>query len=66
MKEIDWLQEEILIEASILCTSCKLRRGNINIDDYSFAELLIAEGWRHTPNNVYCPSCAKKKLKPRK
>ncbi len=67
MKEIDILQENIVTEVQIGCSCCKDQKSGYFIDEYDFSEKLIEIGWRATQSGkVYCPTCAAKKLKPKK
>jgi hypothetical protein len=63
MKEVDFMQEAIVIEVEIQCTKCGRKIGNCQTDEFYFAEELMEFGWRATANNIYCPDCAKKYLK---
>ena len=58
--EADDLMDFICYEASIECSSCKKSEGawGENAENDFFHN-----GWRATKRNVYCPECAKKKLK---
>lgn len=59
----DQLEDNILIEASIECTKCKSGDLEMHTDQYYAADEFFKKGWRATPNNVYCPKCAKTYLK---
>ena len=57
------LYESIISEQSIICDVCSEENSLYNIDDIDACEVFFEEGWRATPNRVYCPVCAKEKLK---
>lgn len=57
------LLDSIVTEQEITCSICKKSEREYNIDDYDFADTIFEDGWRATPNYVYCPDCASKKLK---
>jgi len=64
-KEKDILLENIEVVSTITCSSCGATQSSWT-DDYYASEEFIGKGWRATRNrNVYCPKCAKKKLKAR-
>jgi len=63
MKEIDILYEGIMTTQDIICTNCKVNDTLCNVDDYEAADRFRSIGWRATRYNIYCPKCAKKKLK---
>lgn len=46
----------------IYCSGCRVHKERY-MDEDSFTEEVFKEGWRATKENVYCPKCAKKKLK---
>lgn len=54
------LTDFIQVEVTIECSNCQKVDGYLGEggEDY-----LFDKGWRATKNNVYCPECAKKKLK---
>jgi len=65
--EQDRLWNSIQTTQEILCTNCRVVGTVHEIDDYNAAEYFQNKGWRATKhNNVYCPKCAKIKLKARK
>jgi hypothetical protein len=55
------LYDFIETESSITCSSCRKTDSVMYAD--SGEEFFFEEGWRATRENVYCPKCAKKKLK---
>lgn len=59
----DQLLESILTTCTIQCNKCKKIDELFNTDDYDACEYFFKKGWRQTPNNLYCPKCAKKNLK---
>ncbi len=61
------MDNAIEIVAYVKCTKCKVFNdvGGIS-DNYEAVEYFLEKGWRATENNTYCPSCAKKHLKPKK
>lgn len=51
-------------EHVFLCDGCqKTSSFTCCEDEWSAAEAAYNEGWRPGRKNVYCPKCAKKKLK---
>ena len=67
MTEQDRLYEAILTTQDITCSNCRTTSTLHNIEGYEAAEEFQAIGWRATKsNNIYCPKCAKIKLKTRK
>lgn len=66
MKEVDILQEQIVVECTVQCTKCRKTQVDMQTDEFYFADELMEGGWRATKNNVYCPECAKKHLKSNK
>jgi hypothetical protein len=63
MTELDRMQEAIMVECTIQCSKCGKTYGPFVDDEYNFSEHCLDLGWRATPNNIYCPECAKKYLK---
>ena len=60
------LYEHCETVSTIHCTTfkCKNRSTHHQIDPMEAGALWYQEGWRATKHqNVYCPACAKKKLK---
>lgn len=51
----------IELEASIECSKCK--KGDMVMYSDTGEDYFFEAGWRATKDNVYCPECAKKKLK---
>lgn len=45
------------------CTYCDCVGVSDHPDDIEAAADFYIQGWRSTTMNIYCPSCAKKKLK---
>jgi hypothetical protein len=66
MTELDRMSEAIEVECTIECSKCKKHNGSMQTDEYYFGEELLELGWRATSQNVYCPDCARKYLKPMK
>jgi len=66
MDELDRLYEAVETISDIRCTNCGTSQTMYCISDYEAAEAFQSEGWRATHYNVYCPTCAKQKLKPKK
>lgn len=67
MKEEDRINESIHTIQELQCTNCKIIGTEHNIDDWCAATSFYKKNWRATKNNnIYCPDCASKKLKPRK
>jgi hypothetical protein len=64
--ELDRISEAIEIECSIQCSKCRKIKSTMQTDEYYYGEELLESGWRATINNIYCPECAKKYLKPKK
>lgn len=53
------------VETSIECSNCKKGDGFWGGDEFYASEEFFKKGWRATASsNVYCPTCAPKKLKP--
>lgn len=51
------------IQSSVDCGNCQ-RSETLFVESYLAQEDFFQKGWRATKNgNVYCPECAKKKLK---
>lgn len=64
MEELDRLYESIITTQDIICANCKSSSTLYNIGEFEAAEKFQSMGWRVTKyNNVYCPNCAKVKLK---
>ena len=63
MEKAESLIDEILMTAEITCTYCRKTDCIQCYDDIDAAEYFYKEGWRKGKVNVYCPKCAKKKLK---
>lgn len=64
MSDKERLMDNIHSEFSISCSSCRKIGIERDTDDWYAAEALHAKGWRATNHgNIYCPDCAKKKLK---
>ena len=62
MKKYKHEDLEYFIEtiSEIICSNC----GNSSVQHGDmYSEDLFLDGWRATNDNVYCPACAKKKLK---
>lgn len=66
MDEADILFENILSTQEIQCSRCMCTGTEHNIGDYEAAESFQRKGWRATRQNIYCPTCSEKKLKPKK
>ena len=65
MKEEDEVAElyaKCITENTITCSNCGARNSIWDIDPYQAAEEWLAEEWRATRSNIYCPKCAKIKL----
>ncbi len=56
------LHDFCLEETTVECGKCKTISGHMGDADYA-SERFFEEGWKATPNNIYCPKCAKKYLK---
>ena len=58
------LWDSIEVECAINCSNCQ-KRGVLHfVDDDEASHAFFKKGWRATKSkNVYCPECAKKKLK---
>ncbi len=56
------LHEAILTSHDISCDNCKKTESAFNIDDFDACDVFYENGWRMR-SKVYCPDCAKKKLK---
>jgi uncharacterized Zn finger protein (UPF0148 family) len=58
------LYDSIETECTITCSNCGRQSSVHGIESDNAADVYFDEGWRATKNgNVYCPKCAKKKLK---
>ena len=58
------LRESIGIKCTISCSSCSKEGVIYGSDDDEASYIFFEHGWRSTKKeNVYCPECAKKKLK---
>jgi hypothetical protein len=58
------LIEYINTTLDVECMGCDKTEGSWNEDDADFAKELHKKGWRKSiKGNLYCPKCAKKKLK---
>lgn len=55
------LYEFVMTESSLRCDNCH-EEGTTFMNDYA-EEHFFKKGWRATKSKVYCPTCAKKKLK---
>ena len=63
MNELDRIYENVKTFSEINCIACR-RIGGTHSEGYDAAEEFKEKGWRVTVHgNVYCPNCAKKKLK---
>ena len=63
-KETERIYEAIETVCTIYCSSCGEEGNDYEIDAFEAADDFQAKGWRATIHgNVYCPRCAKKKLK---
>lgn len=57
---VEYMETEIKID----CFGCDATDESWVADEVDFAKDLFKKGWRVTSRgNVYCPKCAKKKLK---
>ena len=65
-RELFNMLDNVYSEHTVMCSLCGDHLSQLNTDDHDFAERCIRDGWRATDNNVYCPSCASKRLKPKK
>lgn len=57
------LVEFVETEATISCTAKNCKSVVVGYGEYDVSRDAYDKGWRATHSNVYCPSCAKKKLK---
>lgn len=58
------LYEAIEVHVEITCSSCNKTETLHGCDEFDACEVLYEDGWRMTRSqNVYCPTCSKKKLK---
>jgi hypothetical protein len=58
------LYDSIETECTITCSSCGKQSSVRGAESDNATDFYFAEGWRATKSgNVYCPECAKKKLK---
>ncbi len=64
-KELSNMRDNVYTECSINCSICKDDLCEFNTNDIDFVERCLRDGWRATGNNIYCPICAKKRLKPK-
>ena len=65
--ESDRIYEAMDTLHTIICSNCGKNGYVHDIDDWWAVEDFKNRGWRATKHgNVYCPDCAKKKLKARK
>lgn len=66
MSKVFFIAEFVMVEAHLECSTpnCRSVIGDWHTDEYDIARLAINKGWRAGRENVYCPKCAKKKLKP--
>lgn len=56
------LYDSVQTTTDITCTKC--RKSDITCgDEWIACDTFFSKGWRATPNNTYCPDCAKKHLK---
>lgn len=63
IKDIYRLYDAIEVTSAIVCSKCGVKEI-LALDAEEAAEFFAINGrWRGTPNNIYCPSCAKKYLK---
>ena len=56
---------EEISTCTITCSSCGKDEQTYNSDAYYDQDKFFEKGWRATVDNVYCPECAPKKLKPK-
>lgn len=64
MDEIYELFENCTTENTIMCNKCKTIGREMDCDTYDAATKWSEKGWRATiHSNIYCPKCAKSKLK---
>ena len=54
----DKIEEAILVECSIQCEKCEKIKTDFNMDEYSFAEKLIREGWTFKRDRILCDECS--------
>jgi|WetSurMetagenome_2_1015567.scaffolds.fasta_scaffold1436432_2 hypothetical protein len=62
---LEYINEETIY--SVMCSNCLNEKIEHNYDPIFFVEECVEEGWKVTKyGNIYCPECAKKKLKGKK
>jgi len=67
MDEIYELYEHCTTENTIMCNKCRTIGREMDCDPYDAASTWSKKGWRITRyQTIYCPKCAKGKLKPKK
>jgi len=59
------LMDAIDLVAYIICSKCRKEDDSVCEDLYEAMAGYYKEGWRVTESHNYCPSCAKKYLKPK-
>ncbi len=58
----DDLDGYVFTTTDISCSKCS-ESDTTGGDEYEAMKYFFNKGWRATPNNCYCPKCAKKYLK---
>ena len=62
--QVEILYEGCETSTTITCINCGHSDILMGLDEFSSSEMFYENGWRATiHNNIYCPKCAKKKLK---
>lgn len=56
-KIFDKMHEAILVECSIQCQKCKKEEKTYSLDDFSFADKLIKNGWTYNRDKILCNEC---------
>ena len=60
----DSLYDAIIVSVEISCNNCRKTNTIHECDEFDACDSFYEDGWRMTrAQNVYCPECAKIKLK---
>lgn len=62
-KHIDNLSEKGVESTWFKCEKCHEVENDYYFDSDTAAKFAYEDGWRATPNYIYCPDCASKYLK---
>ena len=66
-REVELIYENVELCCEIHCTNCGKTGTAYGMDDFEGSEYFGENGWRATIYcNIYCPTCATKKLKSKK